>query len=98
MDWIKNLVLELIRAPIKEAAGDVNFQKNFKSMIKIVLGQPYIQLVYKYYIVTVVVVVVVVIVIVVVIVVVVVVVVVFKQLTKLECNIYNVSRKLKLKI
>ena len=55
-------MLELIRAPIKEAAGDVNFQKNFKSMIKIVLGQPYIQLVYKHHIVTVVVVVVVVVV------------------------------------
>ena len=37
--WIKNLVLELIRAPIKEAAGDVNFQRNFKSMIQTVLGK-----------------------------------------------------------
>ncbi len=39
VDWIKNLVLELIRAPIKEAAGDLNFQRNFKSMIQTVLGQ-----------------------------------------------------------
>lgn len=49
VDWIKNLVLELIRSPVKEAdGGDANFQLNFKSMIQTVLGHCPARFVFKF--------------------------------------------------